>query len=465
MQARGGRRRWVGLSVGLAGVWLATVVWGAEPAWWPSFRGPQASGLATNQNPPERWDVPAKHNVRWRTRIPGLGHSSPVVWADRVFVTTAVGRGRAELKLGLYGDVESVDRHEPHRWQVLCLSLRDGRILWQRTVREGIPAVRRHPKSSHANPTPATDGQRVVAFFGSEGLYAFDLEGRLLWSRDLGLLDSGYFEHPQAQWGFGSSPVLYDGVVIVQCDVQTNSFIAAFDARDGRQRWRTPRHDVPTWSTPTVICHGSRTQVVANGYRHIAGYDFHTGQLLWRLDGGGDIPVPTPVFGHGLIFITSSHGPRSPIYAIRAEATGDLSLPAGQTTNAFVVWSSPRRGNYMQTPIVVGEHLYCCTDAGLLACYQALTGQSVYRERLSRRAGAAFTASPVATTDRLYYTSEQGYVYVVRTGDRFEVVADNPLGEPCLATPALAADLMIFRTRSHVVAVGAPAGGRRGRSN
>jgi outer membrane protein assembly factor BamB len=447
------------LVANLAVAALAGGLDGSQPHW-PTFRGPQAGGVAESQNPPTHWSVPNNQNVRWKTPIPGLGHSSPVVWGERLFVTTAVSDRAAPLEVGLSGDIRSVDERVPHRWQVFCLSTRDGRILWQRTVREGIPTFKRHPKSSHANPTPATDGSRVVVFFGSEGLFCFDLEGRPLWDKNFGPLDSGFFEFPRAQWGFASSPVLHAGAVLVQCDAQPNSFLAALDARDGRQLWRTPRQDVPAWSTPTVVRHAGRTQVVVNGFRHIGGYDFHTGRELWRLDGGGDIPVPTPIFAHGLIFITGAHGPRDPIYAIRAEATGDISLPEGQRTNAFIVWSTPRGGNYMQTPIVVGDHLYCCSDAGVLACYDARTGQQLYRERLGGGGAGGFTASPVAAAGRLYCTSERGTVYVVRAGERFEVLATNALGETCLATPAVADDALFFRTRHHVVAIGAAPEGK-----
>jgi outer membrane protein assembly factor BamB len=445
--------RCTALIIALATVCLAGGLGASEPHW-PSFRGPQASGIVEGITTPENWDVPKGSNVLWKTPLPGLGLSSPVKWGDRIFVTTAVKEGAAEHKIGLYGNIDSVDERVSHRWQVFCLSALDGRVLWQRTAREGIPKFKRHPKSSHANPTPATDGQHLVCFFGSEGLFCFDLEGRRRWEKDLGPLNSGYFQFPEAQWGFGSSPVIHDRFVLVQCDVLTNSFLAAFDVRDGRELWRTRRDDVPTWSTPTVVTHASRTQVVANGYRQIAGYDLHTGQGLWRLSGGGDIPVPTPVFAHGLIFITSAHGPRAPIYAIRVEATGNLSLQPGQNTNAYVAWSTPRRGNYLQTPIVVGDYLYCCSDTGVLTCYEARTGESLYSERLGDGRNG-FTASPVAADGKLYCTNERGTVFVLKPGPRFGVLAKNELGEPCLATPAIGAGTLYFRTRSHLVAIGA----------
>lgn len=308
-----------------------------------------------------------------------------------------------------------------------------------------MPEVKRHPKSSHANPSVAVDGKRVVAFFGSEGLYCYDLDGKPIWQKDFGVLESAFFVAPDAQWGFASSPVLYEDKVIVQVDVLKNSFVAALDAKDGNELWRTPRNDVPTWSTPTVHRDETtgRTQVLCNGYKEIAGYDLQTGKKIWTLNGGGDIPTPTPIVAHDLIFVTSSHGPLSPIYAIKTSAQGDISLEGGQTRNEHIAWSTPRGGNYMQTPIVVGDHLYACRDNGVLTCFEARTGMELYRERLE---GLGFTASPVAAGDRLYFTSEDGQVLVVQAGPKFKLLATNPLGASCLATPAIADEAIFFRT-------------------
>jgi len=420
---------------------------------WPSFRGLRASGVAEGFETAEKWDVPKGENVKWKAPIPGLGHSGPVIWENQLFVTTAVKEGDAELKVGLYGDIEPVNEQATHRWQTFCLDKRNGNVLWKQTAREGVPKVKRHPKSSHANSTPATDGKHVVSFFGSEGLYCYSVAGKLLWSKDLGVLDSGYFRVPTAQWGFASSPIIHHDLLIVQCDVQKGSFLAAFDVSNGNEIWRTPREEVPTWSTPTVVANGGRDQVVVNGFKHIGAYDARTGKELWKLQGGGDIPVPTPVFAHHLIFITSAHGRMAPVYAIRPDARGDISLPDNQSTNDFVAWSMNRRGNYMQTPIVVGDYLYCCNDAGVLACYNARTGENLYSERLGT-GGAGFTASAVSADGRLYGTSEQGTVYVIRAGPKFEVLGKNEMGETCMATPAISEGVLYFRTRGNVVAIG-----------
>jgi outer membrane protein assembly factor BamB len=444
-----------GLALSLAAPLLGAALARAPRAGvdWPSFRGIQAGGVAEGHPLPLRWDVPAGTNVRWRTPLPGLGHSSPAIWGDLLCVTTAVsGLADPELKLGLYGDIKPVEDASPHTWKLYCLDKRTGKVRFERTAARAVPRVKRHTKSTHANSTPALDGRHVVAIFGSEGMHAYDHNGNLLWKKDLGVLDAGYFRVPEAQWGYASSPVIHEGKVIVQADVQKGSFLAAFDLATGRELWRTPRADVPTWGTPTVLTADGRTQVVVNGWKHIGGYDLADGRELWRMTGGGDIPVPTPVVGHGLIFITNAHGPAAPIFAVRPTARGDVSLPEGQSQSAHVAWSQQRDGGYMQTPLVYGDHLYVCRDNGVLSVYDARSGQRLYQQRLAEgRTG--FSASAVAGDGKVYYTSEDGEVHVLRAGPRFEVLARNGLGESCMATPALSEGTLFFRTRGHVVAV------------
>jgi len=440
------------------GAWLIQIsaAFGAElsdGANWPAFRGPQARGVAEGSKVPERWNVEKSENIQWKTPIPGLGHSCPVIWGDKIFVTTAVlATGNADLKIGLYGDIGSVNEQMKHSWVLIALSKADGAILWKTTAHESVPRVKRHPKSSHANSTPTTDGKRIVCIFGSEGLFCFSMDGKLLWQTDLGPLDSGYFVVPTAQWGFASSPVIHGDRVIVQCDVLTNPFLAAFDLSTGKELWRTPRSDVPTWSTPTVATRDRRSQILVNGFRHIGGYDLENGKEIWKLKGGGDIPVPTPIVSDDLVFITNAHGKMAPIYAIRLGATGDITLADNQSSHPHVAWSMNRRGNYMQTPIVVGDYLYCCNDAGVLACYHAKTGEPQYSERLGP-GGSGFTASAISADGKIYFTSELGAVYVVKAGPKFEVLARNELGETCMATPAISEGTLFFRTRNHIVAI------------
>ena len=294
---------------------------------WPQFRGIRAGGVAEGFPLAEAWDIPSGRGVRWKTAIPGLGLASPVVWGELICLSTSIsGQKDAGLRVGLYGDVRPVTDDTEHEWRVYCLDKKSGAVRWQQTVLKAVPKIKRHTKASHANSTLATDGERLIAFFGSEGLYAYDLRGKLLWKKDLGVLDAGWFSDPTAQWETGSSPILHDNVVVIQVDVQKGSFLGAFDARDGRELWRTPRADVPTWSTPAVHQVNGRTQLVVNGWRHIGAYDFKTGKEIWRLTGGGDIPVPTPVVQDGLIYITNAHGPQAPVYAIRETATGDITL-------------------------------------------------------------------------------------------------------------------------------------------
>jgi hypothetical protein len=377
-----------------------------------------------------------------------------VVWGKRIYLTTAVGMGKeAELKVGLYGSVGSVADEGELGWHVLCIDKEKGKILWSRMAHKGKAEIKRHPKSSHANPTPATDGDRVVAFFESEGLFCYDREGKRLWKRDLGTLDWGWYVRPSAQWRGGSSPVIHGDSVILQCDVQGNSFLASFALEDGTTRWKTKRDEVPTWGTPTLYRAKGRLRIAVNGYKHIGGYDFESGEEVWKMKGGGDIPVPTPVFAHGLLFITSAHGRMSPIYAVRASAEGDITLADGAADSEHVAWWIRRGGNYMQTPIVIGEHLFACRDGGTLSCFAARTGERLFRERIGERA-EGFTASPVAAGGKLYFSSERGNVYVVRAAGTYEPLARNGMGEPCMATPAVSDGVLYIRTQHHLFAVG-----------
>jgi len=418
---------------------------------WPSFRGPSANGIGESYSTPISWDVDTSKNIKWKITLPGLAHSSPVIWGNRMFVTTAAGETDAELKVGLYGSIEPVDDDSVHEWKVYCLDKNTGKILWEKTAHKGVPKVKRHPKATHANSTPATDGKYVVAFFGSEGLFCYDMDGKLVWKKDFGLLDSAFFMVPSAQWEFASSPVIHQGVVIVQCDALNTAFLAALDIETGQEIWRTAREDVPTWSTPTVHVGEKRTQIIVNGFKHIGGYDFKTGKELWKVSGGGDIPVPTPVVAHGLVFINSAHGRLSPIYAIKLESEGDISLMEDKTSNESIVWSVRRGGSYMMTPLIYGDFLYNLQLNGSLNCYRAKTGEPVYKEQLGKM--AAFSASGVAADGKLYFSSEEGDVFVIKSGPEFEVLATNSMKDECMATPAISEGTLYFRTHHYLVAV------------
>jgi outer membrane protein assembly factor BamB len=425
---------------------------------WPGFRGAGAAGVADGFTTAIKWDIEKSENILWKIPVPGLAHSSPAVWADKIFITTAVKEdGKSNLKVGLYGSIESEPEDQPFTWRLYCIDKKTGKILWSKDAHTGKPKVKRHPKSSHANATACTNGKYVVVFFGSEGLYCYDMDGNMVWKKDLGLLDWGFFRSPSAQWGGGSSPVIHDQKVIVQCDVQKDSFLAAYNLKDGSEVWKTPRQEVPTWSTPTVYADGQKLQIIVNGFKHIGAYDFATGKEIWKMKGGGDIPVPTPVASDGLIYITNAHGKMSPIYAIQTGATGDISLGQGQSSNEHIAWSMKRGGNYMTTPIVYKNLLYCCANGGKLSCFDAKTGLLVYREKLrppASKKSSAFSASPVAADGKIYFTGEKGNIYVVKAGKQFELLAVNRMNETCMATPAISQGVLFFRTRSHLVAVG-----------
>jgi outer membrane protein assembly factor BamB len=422
---------------------------------WPQFRGFNAEGIAEGFPTPIEWSIAQNKNVRWKTTIPGLGLSSPVIWGNLLCVTSAIsGQKGAGIKAGLYGDIDSVNDTTTHEWRVFCLDKNIGSMVWQHTTYTGVPKIKRHMKSTHANSTLATDGEHLIAFFGSEGLYAYDLKGKLIWKKDLGTLDAGYYEVPEAQWETGSSPIIHQGVVVVQADVQNGSFLATFDVSTGRELWRVTRDDVPTWSTPTVHTIEGQTQIIVNGMRHAGAYDIKTGKEIWRLRGGGDIPVPTPVVHEGLIYITSAHGAAAPVQAIRATASGDVSLADGATNNRWVAWSQPREGAYMSTPLVYGGLVYVVKFNGVLSAFDALTGERKFQERLAGGT-SAFTASPVASDGKIYFANDDGQVFVVKAGPKYEQLALNDMGGPVLATPAISEGRLFFRTSSQIVAVGA----------
>ena len=437
----------------LAAATFAALTLTNDAAEWSQFRGPHASGLDSTRPLPVEWNVETGQNIRWQTPIPGLGHASPIISGDQIYVATAVGPSDKELKVGLYGDIEPVKESGSYQWRLLALERASGKIIWNVLGHEASPRVKRHPKSTHCNSTPASDGRHIVAIFGSEGLFCFDTAGKLVWKVDLGPMDSGYYVVPSAQWGFASSPIIQDGKVIVLCDVQTNSFLAAFDVENGKEVWRTPRKDVPSWGCPAVVEAGARKQIVVNGWHHSGGYDFVSGKELWQLNGGGDIPVPTPLFADGLIYLTSAHGNLRPMRAIRPDATGDITASTPDGTNAAIAWVHPRQGCYMQTPIVVSNRVYGCTDSGVVTCFDSQSGRMLYSERLSSLA-QGYTASPVSDGRHLYFPGEIGKVLVVPVSDTFSTVATNDLGEICMATPAIAEGTLFFRARSKLIAIG-----------
>lgn len=419
---------------------------------WPSFRGPNASGIADGQPLSVSWDAERSIDILWRASIPGLGHSSPVVWGDRVFVTTAISSATSAIYNPKDDDINPADDQSKHQWRVYCLDKRTGKVVWSQTAYEGVPKVKRHVKATQANATPATDGRVIVASFGSEGLYCYDLNGKLLWKQDLGILDPGYAGQPDLSWGYASSPVIYRDVVIVQCDIQKNSFIAAFSLKDGTRVWFTPRDELPAWSTPVIYEAGTRTQLVTSGSKFYRGYDPATGKELWRLSDNCEVKVPSPVIAHDLFYLSGGNPRGREFYVVRPSASGDISLPKDKEASESVAWRKTRGSPYTPTPIVYGQHLYVCQDNGVLTVYDARNGDQIYVHRIGRE-GSTFSASPIAANGRLYFASEDGDVFVVKAGPVYELLATNRMGEPLMATPAVSDGIIFVRGQQHLFAV------------
>jgi outer membrane protein assembly factor BamB len=420
---------------------------------WPSYRGYFSSGVLDNASLPETFDVEKSLNIKWKIQVPGLGLSSPVIWGDKLFITTAVSnKDKAGIKTGIYGDGEPVPDSSVHDWKILCYDKNSGKMLWERTAYTGIPKVKRHPKSTHANASVATNGQYAVAFFGSEGLYCYDMSGKLVWKKDFGLLRAVAFDYPSAEWEFASSPVIFEDKLIIQCDVYENSFLALFDLKTGKELWKVKRDDHPGWCTPNVYFTNGKPAIAVNGYKHRGGYDMLTGRELWRMSGGGDVPIPTPVVGNDMIYFNSAHGPSSPVLAINKSAKGDITLQNGTTVNEYVAWSIPRGGSYIHSLLLYRDHLYNVNWNGTVQCYEATTGKSIFSGKIGKT--KSFIASPVASDGKLYIVDEEGTVYILQDGTSFKLINEIPLNDICLTAPAITDGAIFFRTQKYLFAVG-----------
>jgi outer membrane protein assembly factor BamB len=421
---------------------------------WPSFRGMQAAGVAEKQNLPDKWDGKTGENILWRTPIPGLAHSSPVVWGQRIFVTSAVSSDpKASFRPGLYGDGDASQDRSTQRWMIYALDKRTGKILWERVAQEGAPLEKRHIKSTYASSTPATDGRIVVAWFGSQGVFAYDVNGRFLWKVDLGRINLGAYDIPTYEWGPASSPIIWNNLVILQCDTQDDSFLLALDADTGKQVWKAEREELPSWGTPTVAATSTEPELVTNASNYIRGYDPRTGKELWRLGRSSKITAPTPIFADDKFVIASGRAPERPIFVVKAGARGDLTLPADKTSSDAVVWSRTGRGSYMPTPLIYDGILYVLANNGLLDAYDLKTGEEIYRQRLPL-VGSGFSASPVAADGKLYLSNEDGEMLVIAAGRKFELLATNSMGELLMATPALSEGVLYVRSAQSLFAVG-----------
>ncbi len=376
-----------------------------------------------------------------------------MVWGDRVFVTTAITSAKeVEFLHGLTGELHSADDVSPQSWRVECLDKRTGKVLWERVLHEGVPRSKRHKRNSYATPTPATDGRHLVVSLGSEGLYGLDLDGKVLWTQDIGTMNVGFYADTSLQWGVGSSPILYRNLVIVQADLDRGSFLAAYDVETGRQVWKVARDEHQSWSTPTVYEGAPRDELITLAPLHARGYDPRTGRELWSLGWNMDIIQSTPVVAGGLIYFTSGKGPRQPIVALKPGASDDITQQPDKPADPHIVWSKDRWGPITTSPIVYGDYLYALTDQGVLRCFDAKTGELLYTQRIPDE----FLASPVAADGKLFLTSENGDVYVVRAGPKYEQLAMNPMGETCLPTPAISDGILIIRTQHFLYGIEEP---------
>ncbi len=421
---------------------------------WPLFRGPNGAGLGFHPNLPHKWS--ASENVAWKTELPGRSWSSPIVWGHRIFVTAVVNSGDSEPpKKGLYfgGDRPEPPKSE-HHWKVFCLELTTGKVLWEKTAHRGAPETPIHLKSSYGAETPVTDGERVYALFGGVGLFAYSLDGKEAWSKRLPPRKTRH------GWGSAASPVLHGNRLFIVDDNDESSQLFALNTKTGEQLWRVDRDEKSNWATPFIWEAGTRAEVITPGTNAVRSYGLD-GQLQWFLSGMSTIAIPTPLTGEGLLFVTSGYvGDKfRPLYAIRPGAQGDISLKTGETNNASIAWSDPVGGPYNPSPLYYEGRLYILFDRGLLTCRDAKSGKVFYdRERLPN--GFAFTSSPWAAGGRIFFLNEDGLCFVVRAGDKFEVLHTNKLSDDdmCMATPAIAGDRLLLRTAARLYCIQTVAG-------
>ena len=414
---------------------------------WPQWRGPDGQGVSTEKNLPTVWS--ATKNIKWKTPIAGRAHSSPIVWGNKIFVTTAVEGpvvpGAKAVK-HMMGDKEflhpdSIGADRKHTFKVISVNASTGKILWEQTAFEGTPYDNRHRKSSFAASTPATDGKHVYAFFGSEGLYAYDMNGKFAWKADLGKLGT-------VGMGTGTSPILHDNLVLMQCDEDNGeaSFIVALDKKTGKEVWKTPRKVQVSWATPILVRTAKRAELITSGTEAIVAYDPATGKELWRHKGVESNAIPSPVANSESVFLSAGF-PAKIVMAIRLGAAGDL------TDSANVAWKHSKGTAYVPSPILYGEYLYLTTDRGILTCLNAKTGELVY-EGGRVPIPATFTASPVAFDGKILLTSEDGDTFMVKAGPKHEILGSNSVGEPVYASPAIADGRIFIRGEKNLYAIG-----------
>jgi outer membrane protein assembly factor BamB len=436
------------LTLGSAATWSAAVE-PAPDARWPGWRG-NGQGVVTGAKVPLEWSE--TKNVLWKTALPGRGHSSPIVWGDRIFLTTAI---EGELVPGSprmkHPQADGTDFRHPdamgddrrHSFKVLALDARDGSVVWEHTAWEGVPVDSRHKKASFASPTATTDGERVYAYFGTEGLYAYDFAGALVWKFAPGVVGS-------ASVGLGTSPVLYKDLVILLCDEENGekSFVVGLDRRTGKEVWRTPRKIELSWATPVIVSAAGRDELITAGNQMNIAYDPPTGRELRRMQGLKNNAVTTPVVGDGVVVISTGY-PDKLSLAVKPGGSGDVS--------SAILWRYTKGSAYVPSPILYQGHVYLLTDKGLMTCLDAKTGAVKY-EGARPPVPATFMASPVAVDERILLMSQDGDTFVVKAGGEFVVERTNPLGEPISASAAVAGGRLYIRGEKHLFAIGAPSG-------
>jgi outer membrane protein assembly factor BamB len=421
---------------------------------WPQFRGPLSLGTSDNPQLPDTWSD--TENIAWKTDIAGRGWSSPIVWGNRVFVSTVTNDEtlkEKDKKRGLYlGGNRSDAPTTAHEWHVACLDLADGKVLWNEVAHQGIPPESIHLKNTFASETPVTDGERVYVYFGNLGVFCYSLDGKLLWSRTLGAYKTA------SGWGTGSSPTLHEDRLYIVNDNEDQSFLLAIDTKTGAEMWRTPRPEKSSWSTPYIWQNAKRTEIIVSGSNMVRSYDLD-GKPLWELGDMSGNAIPTPVAGADLLYVCSGHvmGHKKPIMAVRPGASGDITLGTNETSNQFIAWCQRKAAPYNPSILLYKDLIYVVTDLGIFSCYDAHTGVAVYeKKRLPN--GRAFTASPWAYNDNIFCLNEYGDAFVVKAGREFEILRVNSLGQQmCLATPAVAGDKLLIRTDLSLYAIEKPA--------
>jgi len=424
----------------------------AEPVvHWPGFRGANRDGIGDGIDTPIEWDLESGEGVAWSVELPGLGNSSPVVWGDRVYVTTAVASGGSTpLRTGLTGSGEEVEENTEHRWIVLAFDKGSGKKLWETEVGRGVPLTKRHFKATQANSSPATDGKHVVAVFPTAGLACLGADGTVHWKHDLGGLNAGGFNDPGMQWGFAASPIIYNDRVILQVDIHGDSYLGAWDLETGKPLWKTPRTDVaPSWATPAIWATPDGDEIVTNA-SVIKGYDPANGRELWSLGPTSIQVVASPIFGSDNLFVSSGYPPARPIYAVKPGIRGEHSIESDDDATALA-WYRERGGAYMPTPLLYRGLLYVVHHNARMVAHDARTGERVYQARFS--AGGTCTASPVLANSRIYQGTEEGTMYVFEAGPEFRELAVHDFGEPLMATPAISEGVLFVRTPSRLIAL------------